>query len=635
MSSILSLSHSSIDLARAVVANHDPCTKQTTNKSAFGHHVSLGFRVEPSVYGLGTGGAIYSSVVMTLQCGADQIDRVDLCGFHNTNNGRRYEIQCMFPRLVMKYETGSSAMIVRVLSVEFRMELDFERMIRLIEGLNLRYKPFIAQKAPGTALRGSTVSPLTTAPMVHNFTPYRNVHTASPAPMSSTFRSQGLDLGGVGDRAFSPLQQEVSKGQPTSLTSYADMGKTREHQSHSSPLKGEIYQHFVHDTSNIDSYSQSLPSSQEVFLGRHAGVNEHPIINNNLASSFTRLDSRELMPPPRHVGTTRVLPSYQQPPISSTPQSLRFLPSSQFSDSGFDNTGSQVITTGTLTSLHVGGNIDDFLPPPRSLPFNATQAEQSRAKNGELVNDVDDGSSEAESSRSDNTGCPDHIDTSLNKPTFEEIAETRVDSPTVESPKNKATIAPKSSPKTGKRPIEAVAKGADVIKKSPNKKQKTSPKSAARSKTKTTKAAATKAKSTKKKPTNTPKSVTPEKTKSPRKSSRLSKATTSPKTKISPQSNKPKVYANKKDIKKPGTPKSLATESSASTEQTAAIDPSAVTADRIATETSTMQMDEDISKAQDNRSSDLLAKVLTGLFGSPSHMFAAIEKDAPWLLGKS
>ncbi|KAL5624875.1 hypothetical protein BROUX41_004935 [Berkeleyomyces rouxiae] len=318
MSSILSLSHSSIDLARAVVANHDPCTKQTTNKSAFGHHVSLGFRVEPSVYGLGTGGAIYSSVVMTLQCGADQIDRVDLCGFHNTNNGRRYEIQCMFPRLVMKYETGSSAMIVRVLSVEFRMELDFERMIRLIEGLNLRYKPFIAQKAPGTALRGSTVSPLTTAPMVHNFTPYRNVHTASPAPMSSTFRSQGLDLGGVGDRAFSPLQQEVSKGQPTSLTSYADM-----------------------------------------------------------------------------------------------------------------------------------------------------------------------------------------------------------------------------------------------------------------------------------------------------------------------------VYANKKDIKKPGTPKSLATESSASTEQTAAIDPSAVTADRIATETSTMQMDEDISKAQDNRSSDLLAKVLTGLFGSPSHMFAAIEKDAPWLLGKS
>ncbi|PHH52466.1 hypothetical protein CFIMG_002879RA [Ceratocystis fimbriata CBS 114723] len=657
MSSILSLPHTSIDLTRAVVANHDPRTKQTTDKSAFGHQVSLGFRVETSAYGMGAGGTIYESVVMSLQCGTEQVNRVNLCDFLSNRGGRRYEIQSKFPRLVMKYETGSPSTIVRVLSVEFRMELDFERIIRLFEGLNLNYKPFIAQKGQGTVHRGSTASPFTTGPNTHAVAPYRSVHSASPAPVSNAFRSQGLDFG-ISDQTFSPHSQSFCKEPPTSSSRY-DFAEGRDFPGRSSPFNREFHQRPACFASDIEVHSQPLLSSQDCFPGRYGGVEAHTM-SDNVSAGLSRQDSRALMPPPRFINSSKFTTSRVQSPTALAAGPEQSFSLSQVSDNGLDNMDLTSSPARSVQTVRVGGSIDDFLPPPRTLPFStASQKVPSETTVVDILGNTNDSDSESDSENTQSdkteTASPGKTNTASSSPS-KKASDSKVGAekkPARVQPSRKKAIPAVVATVTGssrKRKTEEKAEEEKANSKSPKKKAKANPKIALPAKVKATDATATKTnpkialpakvkatgatatktspnKKNKKEPQN---DTTPQK-KGPIRGAITKKTTiksASPKTQKSPRATLAEKGREKDHVGVEGNAsKPTAMQSGDEKEATKP------TLDgEIGTELSSAQT-RLVDNTRASHSSKLFTKALTGLLISPSHMLAAIERDAPWLLG--
>ncbi|KAL2886762.1 hypothetical protein HOO65_060592 [Ceratocystis lukuohia] len=619
MSSILSLPHTSIDLTRAVVANHDPRTKQTTDKSAFGHQVSLGFRVETSAYGMGAGGTIYESVVMSLQCGTEQV-------------------------------------IVRVLSVEFRMELDFERIIRLFEGLNLNYKPFIAQKGQGTVHRGTTASPFTTGPNTHAVAPYRSVHSASPAPVSNAFRSQGLDFG-ISDQTFSPHSQSFCKEPPISSSRY-DFAEGRDFPGRSSPFNREFHQRPACFASDIEVHSQPLLSSQDCFPGRYGGVEAHTM-SDNVSAGLSRQDSRALMPPPRFINSSKFTTSRVQSPTALTAGPEQPFSLSQVSDNGLDNMDLTSSPARSVQTVRVGGSIDDFLPPPRTLPFStASQKALSETTVVDILGNTNgsDSESDSENTQSDKTetASPGKTNTASSSPS-KKASDSKVGAekkPARVQPSRKKAI-PAVATVTGssrKRKTEEKAEEEKANSKSPKKKAKTNPKIASPAKVKATDATATKTnpkialpakvkatdatvtktspnKKNKKEPQN---DTTPQK-KGPIRGAVTKKTTiksASPKTQKSPRVTLAEKGREKDHVGVEGNAsKPTAMQSGDEKEATKP------TLDgEIGTELSLAQT-RLVDNVRASHSSKLFTKALTGLLISPSHMLAAIERDAPWLLG--
>ncbi|KAL1887082.1 hypothetical protein Cpir12675_006702 [Ceratocystis pirilliformis] len=536
----------------------------------------------------------------------------------------------------MKYETGAPSTIVRVLSVEFRMELDFERIIRLFEGLNLNYKPFIAQKGQGTVHRGSTASPFTTGPNTHAVAPYRSVHSASPAPVSNAFRSQGIDFG-ISDQTFSPHSQSFRKEPPTSSSRY-DFAEGRDFPGCSSPFNREFHQRPACFASDIEVHSQPLLSSQDCFPGRYGGVEAHTM-SDNVSAGLSRQDSRALMPPPRFINSSKFATSLVQSPTALAAGPEQSFPLSQVSDNGLDNMDLTSSPARSVQTVRMGGSIDDFLPPPRTLPFStASQKAPSETTIVDTLGNTNgsDSESDSENTQSDKTetASPGKTNTASSSPS-KKASDSKVEAEKkparVRLPRKKAI--PAVATVTGslrKRKAEEKAEEEKSKSKSPKKKAKTNPKIALPAKVKPTDATATKTSPNRKK------QKQPQNDTTPREKGSIRGASTK-KTTVKSASPKTQRLTQLTLAENSGEKDHIGVEGDAS-------EPTAMQSDdeKEATKpTSDGKMDTELNSAQtqlvDNtqasHSSKLLTKVLTGLLISPSHMLAAIERDAPWLLG--